>query len=109
MIGEMLISTRFFWKTRVAYFLGISDISKTVTNKSELIEDALTGYFFYIREQAAKELLKNAVRLLGEREELIELQEETDEAEKEYTVKTYEKEEQWDSLIEYVSLLPETY
>lgn len=174
----------------LSYFLGISDNSETVTNKSELIEDALTGYFFYIREQAdreldfnnfdkakqliekgmqyiseekllkeyqyvllreqlyglclnendeavilfinehagqfendkyaadvlkkstdnylseisgkvkqmirdneysaAKELSKNAVGLLGEREEVTELQAEIDEAEIEYTVKTYE-------------------
>lgn len=191
----------------LSYFLGISDDSETVTNKSGLIEDALTGFFFYIREQAekeldfnnfdkakqliergmqyisdekllkeyeyvllreelyglclnendeavilfinehagqfendkytadvlkestdnylseiagkikqmihdneysaVKELLKNAEALLGEREKLIELQEEIDEMETEYTVKTYEKNKQWDSLIEYVSLLSE--
>ena len=193
----------------LSFFLGISDDSETVTNKSELIQEALSGYFLYIRKQAkreldfnnfaeaklliekglkytseenllkeyqyillreelyglclnendeavilfinenveqfendkyvtdvlktatenylnetvnkinkmvrdseysaAKELLINAVGLLGEREELTELQTEIDEAEIEYTVEYYEKNEQWNSLIEYVSSLSDQY
>lgn len=193
----------------LSFFLGISDDSETVTNKFELIQKALSGYFFYIREQAereldfnnfseakrliekglqytseedllkeyeyvllreelyvlclndnneaiilfineneeqfendkyvadvlksttdkylsetvskinkrvrdsefseARELLKNAVGFLGEREELTELQIEIDEAEVEYMVDSYEKSEQWDSLIEYISSLPDQY
>lgn len=57
----------------------------------------------------AREMLSGATSILGENENLLELNESVDESEIEYSINIYKDEEEWSPLIEYVTSLPEVY